>query len=191
MRICQILLSLCLLVTVGCGGSPPEAEIGAAEAALQSAQTAGADVYSKEGFDEATQALEAARREIAAQQEKFSFNQDYSEALRLLETAKSEAEEAAAGVADAKQQVRNQAESAAQEAEQALEEATQALRRAPRGKGTRADIAALTQDLENAKSTQQQAQSELANDDLLSALAHFQQAKSQAESVTSNIPRRR
>ncbi len=191
MRILRIAVVLALLSIIGCGGPPPDAEVQAAEQALQSAQQAGADVYSQEGFQEAQQSLEAARQEIAVQQEK-TFGVDYTNALELLETAKSKAEEAAAGVEERKEELRAQAQQAEQEASEAIEQANEALRRAPRrGKGARADIAALTRDLDGAKSTLAQAQGELSNDDLIAALDHFKEAKAQAERLISNIPSRR
>ncbi len=55
---------LALLVTIGCGGDPPDKEMQQAQGALDAARAAGADKYATEEFTAATLALTNAKEAV-------------------------------------------------------------------------------------------------------------------------------
>jgi hypothetical protein len=184
----SVTVTLLLVLMAAACASKPETELQAAEEAVKSAKSAGADVYASQSYQEALDALEKARKEIAAQESKWAFARDYSEALQMLNTVVTEAQEASAEAADRKVEVKGQAEPVREEAQEAIGQARKALESAPTGKGSRADLQALKRDLQKADSTYGRAVDALDAGDYLSALNGFQDAKAQAQKVVSYLP---
>lgn len=167
--------------------SKPEAESAAAQAALENAKNAEADVYAPSEFQAAQSALSSAEAEIAAQEENYSFTRDYEQAKALLEEAKTTAESAASNASVAKEEARNESQTLRGEAEAAIQNARDLLAKAPRGKGTRADLEALNADLASAESAFAAANQALNDGRHLDAGNQFREVISQAQSIASDV----
>ena len=136
-----------LVLTTGCA-EPPEETMLQADQALQTARDAEAETYAAEELRDARLALEEAQLEVQTQNERFAIMRDYEDAIKGLENAAQQAD-ATREKADAEKEAnRLQAETLLQQARQAVTDADGSLEKAPRGKGTKADIAALSADLD-------------------------------------------
>jgi hypothetical protein len=177
---------LLLALFVACA-SAPEDRVASALQALIEARQAEAEVYADDQFQEAIEAFEAAQAEIEAENQKWFFSRDYSQAESLLERAGGAAREAAQTAPTRKQQVKSEADNALLEARTAVETAQQELETAPRGKGTRADLEALNNDLLEVESTLTEAQESLKEEAYPEALNQLQRVKEDALEIVEKI----
>lgn len=108
------LVGVCLagLLTVGCGGEPPEKEMQQAQGAIDAAAAAGAALYATDEFTAAQQALGDARAAVD--------QRDYRLALNHAIDSRDRAQTAAKEAADGKAAARSAAEHALSEADAAL-----------------------------------------------------------------------
>ncbi|MBF8250833.1 MAG: hypothetical protein HW382_461 [Deltaproteobacteria bacterium] len=133
-----------MVFAAGCGKQPVE-EITSAKSAVEALVAEGADKYAKEELKIANDDLSAAMAEVKAQDEKTFKN--YDKAKELLAKAKTTADTVKADVPAKKEQAKIAAASAQEAAKTAVEEAKSLLAKAPKGKGTQADIEAMKADV--------------------------------------------
>jgi hypothetical protein len=145
--ILPLLLLAMIGVLSGCA-EPPEAEAQRAQEAVQTVRDAEAATYAPEALRGVETALVEAQQEIQTQNERFAIMRDYEEAEKMLATVQQTAADAREEATAKKEEARLEAETRYETASQSAAAAAAALEEAPRGKGTRADIAALTADLE-------------------------------------------
>lgn len=141
------ILVLGLVVTflfASCAKQPAQ-EITDTRAAVEAATKEGADVYAAEELKKLNDDLTAALDEVATQDKKFF--KKFGTAREMLAKVKTDAEALKATIPAKKEAAKNAAVTAQTEARAALDEAKALLEKAPRGKGTRADIEAFTADL--------------------------------------------
>lgn len=115
-------LCLALVVTIGCGGEPPEKEMQQAQGALDAAKAAGAETYAAEEYKAAQQALANAREAVT--------QRDYRLALDRALDSRERAQEAARQAADGKAAARVEADRALSAAQLTVNEATAKLKAA-------------------------------------------------------------
>lgn len=166
---------------------PPAEAISAAEQAQQAAVAAGADEYSPEAMNAVTEAKAALDAEIAAQGEKMSLTRSYKRAEELVAAYKTAADQATTAAAAAKEQAKTEATTLITEGRMALDEATAMLASAPRGKGSRADLAAMQADLEAAGASLTEAETSLANGMFLDARSKATSAKEAIQRVKDAV----
>lgn len=135
-----------LLVVGGCGREPVE-EVDSANKALEAAVAAGADEYAPQSLADAKDLSVQLEAELAAQEEKFSLFRSYGKSKELAAEMKAAADSAAAAAAPAKDAAKSEASELIAEAKTAIAETRTLLARAPRGKGSEADIRALESDI--------------------------------------------
>ncbi|MFB3903454.1 MAG: hypothetical protein ACE15E_08375 [Acidobacteriota bacterium] len=179
-------LLVAVLSLTGCA-SKPDQEIAAAQQALEAARTAEADLYSAEAYQAASDVLKAAEAEIAVQDQKSSFSRNYDKAKELLAQAKTQADTAASTAGANKEQVKTEAQTAQTEAQAALDAAKEALAKAPKGKGTKADLDALQGDLTAAEASFNEAKTSLDNGNFMDARNQFRAVKEKADAVAGDI----
>ncbi|MBI5674734.1 MAG: DUF4398 domain-containing protein [Nitrospirae bacterium] len=139
-----LLVALALSVfLIGCA-KKPETEINNAKAALDSAIQEGAEKYAKEEAKLLNDDLTAAQDEIKVQDEKFFKN--YDKAKEMLASVQAKADSLKAEIPARKEKAKNDAQAALDAAKTAVADANALLAKAPRGKGTMADIEALKAD---------------------------------------------
>lgn len=179
-----------LSLTAACAQAPQEA-IDAANQALEAARTAEAPDYAPEKWQTAQDALNSAMTEIQAQNEKFALFRSYSEASQLLENATQAANTAGTEAASAREAAKVRAETLLQEAETALAAAKAALETAPKGKGTEADLLAMTQEIETMTGSLASARESFDAGKYLAAEASAQSVKDQANAIATDIAQAR
>ena len=140
-----VLLGLALL-SVACAKEPTDA-LNAAKAALEAAKTAGASDYAPAALAAADTAAAALDAELKAQTEKFSLTRSYTKAAELAAAAKTAADEASAAAVTGKEQMKAEATTLIAGVRGGVDAAKQALAKAPKGKGSAADLEAMNADV--------------------------------------------
>lgn len=97
-RLGFVLLGTALVLTLACGGEPPEKEMQQAEGAIEAARAAGAPDYATVEFDAAVKALERARKAAIDR----DYRQALNDALDARDRAKTSARQAADNMAAAR-----------------------------------------------------------------------------------------
>jgi hypothetical protein len=149
-RIALFGLVFALLVLVSCAKAP-EQEIQNANTAIETARASEAEDYAPDAFAIAMDTLTAA---MAAKEEadgKFALFRSYSKSKELFIRAEALANEAQVTAQTEKERVRMEAEGLLTPAKALLDSADVALKKAPKGKGTKAEIELITQDLNATK----------------------------------------
>ncbi len=127
-----------------CSKQPTEA-IDAAKAAVEAASKEGADVYAADELKMLKDDLQAAMDEVNTQDKKFF--KSFGTSKEMLAKVQADADALKATIPARKDAAKAAAETALTEAKAAWEEAKTLLEKAPRGKGTKADIEAMKADL--------------------------------------------
>jgi hypothetical protein len=172
------------VMAVGCG-APPTADIDAAKAAVTAATTAGAGDYASASLKAAEDAQAALDAELKAQEGKWF--KSYDTAKKLATDLKTAGETAAADAAAGKEKAKTDATQAIADAKAALTEAEGLLAKAPKGKGSAADIAAMKTDLAAAATAVTEGEAALGNGSFLVALAKADSAKKAAATVKEAV----
>jgi membrane-associated HD superfamily phosphohydrolase len=140
-------LFLAVLGLLACA-KPPQADIDAAKAALDAAKAAEADIYAPDALRAAEDSINAIQTEVDAQAAKFALFRSYEKTKELVAAAKAAADKTTADANTMKEQVKNEALAIFGEAKTELTAAQELLAKAPKGKGSKADIEALKGDLD-------------------------------------------
>lgn len=143
-------LAAVLVLTAACA-EPPAETVLKAEQELQSARDADAATYAAEELRDAVLALEESQQEIQTQNARFAIMRDYEEAEKMLTGSMEKARLTRDEAVERKEEARVAAVASREQVMHAIEGATTALADAPRGKGTKADILALTGDLDGVR----------------------------------------
>jgi len=138
MRMGAAAVALLVFGSVGCS-SPPQAEIEAARAAIESARQADAGTWAAQELKTAEDSLAAAEAEVAAQSGRWF--KGYGRARDLAAQAKQQAESAAAAAAANRERARSESEAAIGAADAALKTAEGSLKAAPATRYSKADRA--------------------------------------------------
>jgi len=149
MRINGIVCAMVVLAlfAVGCSKAP-QAEIDAAKTSLDQAAAAEADVYAPDEYAAAEDAMKQLETELALQQDKSALFRRYGKASELAGAVRTAGETAAAAAVAGKEQVKSEAADLLASTRDLLAEVESMLAKAPTGKGTQADLAAMKADLE-------------------------------------------
>lgn len=163
----------------------PAQEINDAKAAVEAAAKEGADVYAADELKKLNDDLTAALDEVATQDKKFF--KKFATAKEMLAKVKADAEALKATIPAKKEAAKNAAVTAQQEARAALDEAKALLEKAPRGKGTKADIEAFTADLKGLEDAYPEIQAAIDNEDYFGASSKAASIKEKAASISAQI----
>ncbi len=175
-----------LVLGAGCA-KRPDAEVAAAKSAVEQARSAGAPEYVAEAFRGAETGLQKAQEEIKAQDDRFALTRNYDKAKESLARVKADAEKVRTDAGAAKEQAKVEAEAARTDAQAALGTAKALLAKAPKGKGTKADIEAMGADLKAAEAALGDVRTALDNQDYLGAKAKAVSAKDKAAAVSAQV----
>lgn len=133
-----------VFVLVGCGKQPTE-EMNAAKTSIDAFIADGAEKYDAAGAKGLNDAMQAAQDEIKVQDAKFF--KDYAKAKELLVKAKADADKLKTELAAKKEEAKTNALAGQEAAIASVGEAKALLEKAPKGKGSQADIEAFKADL--------------------------------------------
>jgi hypothetical protein len=174
-----------LVLMVGCA-KPPQDSINGAMSALDAAKPLASE-YAASSLQAAEDAKAALDAELKAQQDKFALFRSYKKTDELVADLKAKSDKAAADAAAGQDQAKNDATTAINSATTALTDAKAMLEKAPKGKGTAADLEAMKADLTAAESTINDANAALASGKYKDAKAKADAAASSAANVVSQI----
>ena len=167
-----------VFIAAGCG-SPPQAELDAAQVALDAAQQAQADVYAPDAYTRAKNTLADARAKVE--------QSDYEAAKTSAVQAKEQADQARSLAGTNKQQMMDDAQGIANRVSTGLGDARTALDGAPRGKGADDDLDQLRADLSQAEASLSDARNSLNGGNAKAALEQAKAADSKLSSVQSAV----
>ncbi len=181
-----VLVAGLAVAAAGCA-SPPQADIDAAKAATDKATTAGAAEYAADSLKAAQDAQAALEAELKAQADKFALFRSYTKAAELAGAAKTAGEKAEQDAVAGKEKAKNEATALIEEAKTALTQAQEMLAKAPKGKGTAADLEAMKADLAVAETSINDANTAMGGERYLEAKAKAEAAKNAATSVSTAV----
>ncbi len=171
-------------VYVGCASEPTQ-EINDAKAAFDAAVQAGANTYTADQVKAIEDSFNAAVEEAKANTGKlFKSNE---EAKKKLIQLKADAEALVATVAAKKEEAKNNAVNLQNEAQAAIVEAKDFVTKAPKGKGSQADIEAFNADLTTLDGTLPEVQTLIDSEDYLGAAEKCNTIKEKALGITDQI----
>ena len=180
-----MILVLGLAVTMVACATPPTADIDAVKTAISGADAAGAAEYAADSLKAAQDAQAALDAELKAQE--GNWMKSYDKAKTLAAAAKAAGEKATTDATAGKEKAKADATQGIADAKAALTAAQALLAKAPKGKGTAADLAAMKTDLETAATTITEAEAALGNVKYLDAKAKAESAKTAAGTVKAAI----
>ena len=180
-----VALFLAIGVSMAGCGSAPQAAIDAAKASLDQAVTAGAGEYAGTALKAAQDAQAALEAELKVQEGKWF--KSYTKATELAAAAKTAADQAVTDAAAGKEKAKAEATALVAEVKTALAEAQALLEKAPKGKGTAADLEVLKTDLANAATSIADSEAALGTERFLDAKAKAEAAKATAAAVKTAV----
>jgi hypothetical protein len=178
-------LFLALVISVAGCASPPKAEVDGAKTAVDKAATDGADQYAPESLKAAQDAQAALDTEMKAQEGKWMAS--YTKATELATAAKAAGEKASADAVAGKEKAKTDATAAIDEAKTMVADAEALLAKAPKGKGSAADIEAMKTDLATATTAITDAESAVGTGRFIDAKAKAESAKAAATTVKTAV----
>ncbi len=158
---------------------PPTQEMDAAKAAVEACRTEQADLYAADEFKKLSDDLQAAVDQVTAKK--------YKEAKQALIKIKADADALKATIPAKKEAAKNEALALQAEVRKALDDAKALLEKAPKGKGTKADIEAFTADLKALEDSFPEIQAAIDNGDFLGAKNKALAIKEKAVSISDQI----
>jgi hypothetical protein len=185
-RVASILVALALLLVVGCSKAP-EAEITTANDAVQAAVQAEAEKYASAEYQMAMDTLKAAKAAVEEQNSKFALFRSYDKAKQLFVASQQLANDAVTKAQAEKERVRNEVTLMMSRVDTLIIKANEALKNAPRGKGSKADLELIKNDLAAVQTAQTEAVNDFNNGDFLTAKTKFEAVVSRTESIIAEI----
>ena len=173
-----------VFLLVGCAKLPTE-EINAAKASIDAVVAEGAQKFAAEDAKKLNDSMQAAQDEIKVQDSK-TFK-DYKKAKELLAKVKADAETLKAGLAAKKEEAKKNAAAAQEAAKASVAEAKALLAKAPKGKGSKADIEALKADLKGIEDSLAEVKNASDAEDYNAAIEKSNAIKDKATAISDQI----
>ena len=184
-RIIYLLLGVMMLALVlGCS-KKPEQELTDSKAVLEAVAAEGGEKYAKEELNVINSEMTAALDEIAVQDGKFFKNYDKSK--EMLAQVKAKAEALKAEIPARKEKAKTDAQAAVDAATMAVTDAKALLGKAPKGKGSMADIEMFNSDLKGLDDSLVETQTLMTNEDYFVAMDKANGVKDKAASISTQI----
>jgi len=173
-----------IFLLVGCAKLPTE-EINAAKASVDAVVAEGAQKFAAEDAKKLNDSMQAAQDEIKVQDGK-TFK-DYAKTKELLAKVKADAEALKAGLAAKKEEAKKNAAVAQEAAKTSVAEAKALLAKAPKGKGSKADIEALKADLKGIEDSLAEIKTANDSEDYNVAIEKSNAVKGKAAAISEQI----
>jgi hypothetical protein len=177
----RVLLGLAVAAAMTCAacGDPPDKEIQQAQAAIDTARTAGADRFARAEFSAAEDALKRAHEAVA--------QRDYRQALNNALDARERAQAAAKEAADRKTVARADAEHALTDADAALHEARARLKTAEAAHAPAKTLAMARKSIADGETAMQEAHTTFDAGDYLGAIETSRTAAGHLREMTREL----
>lgn len=182
----MVLAVMALPLIWGCS-KPPELEMQKANTSIQAAMTAEAEEYAPQSLTVARDTLNSAMAMKEEQDGKFALFRSYGKAKAQFVRAEALAQKAATDAAAEKERVRQEVADLLTQTRAALDAAKTALDAAPVGKGNRADIELIKNDLVTINTAFDEARAEFDGGKFKSAKAKVEAVMARATSITAEI----
>ncbi|MEW5925631.1 MAG: hypothetical protein AB1746_16735 [Candidatus Zixiibacteriota bacterium] len=186
-RVSSLLLALALIIWVAGCSKAPEVQIKASEDAMQQAALGEAEQYAPETYMMAMDSLNAAKAEKQAQDGKFALFRKYGKSEEMYAAAQRLAEQAFTEAEANKEQVRVENLALVAAIDTLMAEVNKAVAGAPKGKGTRADLALIKSDLATIDQSYKGAVAEHDAGKYLSAKAKLEAVREQLNRIKSEL----
>ena len=173
-----------LVVGVGCAKAPTE-DIEKAKAATSATVAGDGAKYAPAESKALQDSLNKALDEVKAQDEKWFKN--YDNAKNMLTKVSSDAEALKGTVAKKKEEAKQKATALLAEDKAAVEDAKKLLAKAPKGKGSNADIEAMKSDVKGLEEGLAEVQKLIDGGNFLDAVTKAQAIKDKAASVSEQV----
>ncbi len=181
-RLALIVAAVALLaVIIGCS-KPPEAEMQRAQTALDAARAAEAETYVPDSYNAAMESFNAAESAKREQDSKFALFRSYGKAKEMYAGAEEMLNNVTSEAVSKKDEVRQEVEATLTSAKAVVDSADAALAKAPRGKGSRADIELIKNDFVAVQAGYTDAENDMNN-------GQYMSAKTKVETVVENAHR--
>jgi hypothetical protein len=185
-RISIVLSVIALLLVVGCS-KPPEMEMQNADSSMQAARAAEAESYSPQSYRAAMDALNAATAAKEEQDGKFALFRSYGKVKEMYVQAQALADKAVTDAQTEKERVKGEVTAMMTEVQTALDDAAKAIDKAPKGKGSKADIEMFKADLATAQAGFADAKTQFDAGKFLTAKASLEAVKAKAGQIVADI----
>jgi len=185
-RVSIILAALALFLVAGCSKAP-EAEMQNADTAVQAAVTAEAEQYAPQSYQIAMDTLNAAKAAKTEQDSKFALFRSYGKSKQMFIAAQALSEKATTDAQAEKERVRQEVMGMMTQVQAVIDSATVALAKAPRGKGSKADIELIKADLDAVNSGFAAAKADFDGGKFLAAKAKFEAVANKAQGIIAQI----
>jgi len=184
-RIIYLALGVMILaLLLGCS-KKPEQELADSKAVLEAVAAEGGEKYAKEELNVIQSEMTAAQDEMAVQDGKFFKN--YDKTKEMLTQVKAKAEALKAEIPARKEKAKADAQAALDAATMAVTDAKALLAKAPKGKGSMADLEAFNADVQGLESALTETQGLMTSEDYFAALDKANGIKDKAAGISTQI----
>lgn len=184
-RVIYLALGVMILaLLLGCS-KKPEQELSDSKAVLEAVAAEGGEKYAAEELNVIQSEMTAALDEMAVQDGKFFKNYDKTKEMLAQVKAKSEALQAE--IPARKEKAKTDAQASLDAATMAVADAKALLGKAPKGKGSMADIAAFHADLQGLESALTETQGLMTSEDYFVAMDKANGIKDKASEISTQV----
>ncbi|MCW0483385.1 hypothetical protein [Gaoshiqia sediminis] len=184
-KLMLVVTAVCIAVVFSSCGKAPQAEIDAANAAIEAAKAAGADVYVAEDFAALQDSMNAVNENVEAQNAKLFKN--FSKVTEQLVVVNQMAVETQAKAETRKAEVKLEIEALQAEVSSILLENNDLVTKAPKGKEGAAALEAIKSDISLIETSVGEVATLVANDNLIPALDKVKAAKEKAVAINTEL----
>jgi hypothetical protein len=186
-RVSLALAALFILALIAGCSKAPEAEMQAANQAIEAARTAEAEAYAPAAWRTAQDTLQAANAAKTEQDGKFALFRSYGKSKDMFVAAQQLANAASAAAETEKEKVKQEVIGLLSQAKAGIDAATAALAKAPKGKDTKAELELIKADLDGLTPAYADAEADFNAGKYLTARTKVQGVIQKAQSITDEI----
>jgi len=184
----KVLALSVLVITFASCAKAPQAEIDSANAAIESAKTAGADRYVPASYNAATEALTTAVAAVEEQNSKFALFRNYDAAKTTLASVNTLASKAVEETAARKEALKAEVTAAVTELNTLIAQDKEMLAKAPKGKEGKAALEAIGQEIAVVEAVSAEVSAGLAsNGDILTLSEKVKPAVEKAKAINTEL----
>ena len=182
-----IALSVLVIAFASCA-KVPQAEIDAANAALESARQAGADRYVPATFNAASEAMKTGQAAVEEQNSKFVLFRNYDAPKSTFDSVKTLATKAVEETTARKEQLKAEVTQQLAQLDSLVAGDKALLAKAPRGKEGKAALEAISQEISVVETTKTEVSTGLTNnEDILTLSEKLKPAVEKAQSINTEL----
>lgn len=183
----RAVMALPLVIGLSACADEPTLELDAARQSVDAASAAAAPEYAPEAMEPLVVVQMELDTEMAAQAERFAPMRSYDRARQLADSLKQLADAATTRANEARAEAQRSADSLMVTLAAELAATRTAVETAPRGKGSAADLAALTGDLDGLGTVLEEARGAYAASDYRGALTKLEAVRTGLEGVRQHL----